>query len=520
MPFERARARLVLYGALLLPIAPALIVGDYPPSASQIASRYLLVSAALVPLPIGLAVSRYDLFDLGLDARLFAARFLFYAVAALAGTLALTLATLWLGGPAWIPGPVRLFALCLAVAAIIDALRWAVLGRLEALLSPGEERIRRVGEGFARRIAELHGEEEVGSLLGEALVRALAPRSACVFVSSESGWRPVYAFGSQAPLDRAVAESAAALASAGQTLCLASLPRPEGGVESHLVERGVAVVSPLRVRKHSIGLAVVGEEESGRTYTRRDLDFAARAASHAAIALANARLAEDLVAAERRVSTGRISVALAHDVGKELDCIRRLAKRLPGRITDRERVLRDIRTIRELSEELAVSVREFVLGAADAMIEESGFASVTGLLDRAIRSISRIHPGVRISQSLEPRAREVLVDRGLAPVLSNLLDNALRASPPLSSVHVFATTCGCRLRLSIADRGPGMSREERIRAFEPGFSTRRDDGGCGIGLAICREIVRGQGGSVELQQPDSGGTCAVVEVPFRSSRES
>jgi signal transduction histidine kinase len=65
-----------------------------------------------------------------------------------------------------------------------------------------------------------------------------------------------------------------------------------------------------------------------------------------------------------------------------------------------------------------------------------------------------------------------------------------------------------------------MSREERIRAFEPGFSTRRDGEGCGIGLAICREIIRGQGGSVELQQPDSGGTRAVVEVPLRSSRES
>jgi predicted RND superfamily exporter protein/signal transduction histidine kinase len=517
VPIERARARLVLYGTLLLPVVPALIIGDHSPSASQVASRYLLVSVALVPLPIGLAVSRYDLFNLGLDARLWAARFLFYSVAALAGTVALTVATLWLGEPKWTPSPVRLFALCFAVAALIDGVRWAVLGRLEAFLSPGEERIRSVREDFARRIAELHGEEEVASLLGDALVRALAPRSVCVFLSSESGWRPVYAFGSQAPLDRVVAESAAALASAGRTLCLASLPRPEGGLESHLAERGVAVVSPLRVREQSVGLAVLAEARSGRAYTRRDLDFTERAASHAAIALANARLADELVAAERRASTGRISVALAHDVGKELDWIRRLARRLPGRLADRERALRDIQTIRELSNELAVTVREFVLSAADAMIQESGFTSVTGLLDRVIRNVSRIHPGARISQSAEPRAREALVDRGLGQILANLLDNALRASPPFTPVHVFATMRGRRLRLSITDRGPGMSREEQVRAFEPGFSTRRDGGGCGIGLAICREIVSGLDGSVELQQPDSGGTCAVVEVPFRSS---
>jgi signal transduction histidine kinase len=279
----------------------------------------------------------------------------------------------------------------------------------------------------------------------------------------------------------------------------------------------VAVVSPLRVREQSVGLAVLAEARSGRAYTRRDLDFTERAASHAAIALANARLADELVAAERRASTGRISVALAHDVGKELDWIRRLARRLPGRLADRERALRDIQTIRELSNELAVTVREFVLSAADAMIQESGFTSVAGLLDRVIRNVSRIHPGACISQSAEPRAREALVDRGLGQILANLLDNALRASPPFTPVHVFATMRGRRLRLSIADRGPGMSREELARAFEPGFSTRRDGGGCGIGLAICREIVSGLDGSVELQQPDSGGTCAVVEVPFRSS---
>jgi signal transduction histidine kinase len=61
-----------------------------------------------------------------------------------------------------------------------------------------------------------------------------------------------------------------------------------------------------------------------------------------------------------------------------------------------------------------------------------------------------------------------------------------------------------------------MSREQIVRAFEPGFSTRRGGGGCGIGLAICREIASGLDGTIELQQPDSGGTCAVVEVPFRS----
>jgi signal transduction histidine kinase len=282
----------------------------------------------------------------------------------------------------------------------------------------------------------------------------------------------------------------------------------------------VALVSPLLVREESIGFAVLSEANTGRIYTRRDLEFAERAASHAAIALANARLAEELAAAERRASAGRISIALAHDFGKEVDWIRRLSRKLPRCLADRERVLRDIHTIQELSDELADTVRDFVRGAGAAMVLESDFAPVAELVDRAIRNLSRIHPGARISQAAEPRVREVLVDRGLGQILANLLDNALRASPPSTPVHLFATVRGRWLRISITDQGPGMSRREILRAFEPGFTTRRGGGGCGVGLAICREIAKGIGGRIELRRPDSGGLCAVVEIPFRSPRPS
>jgi hypothetical protein len=252
VPIERARARLVLYGTLLLPMAPALLLGERTTEFPEIASRYLLVSAAFVPLPISLAVSRYDLFNLGLDAL----------------TLALHVARLWLGAHGSAPDPVPLFALGFAAAVLIDAVRWTCLGRLEELFAPSGERIRSAREDFARRIAELHEEDDVATLLGEALTRAIAPRNLCVFVSSKNGWRPVTAIGSDAPLDRAVAESAAALVHENRTLCLASLPRTETSPACHLAARGVAVVSPLRVRGKLLGLLVLGETQTRTGYTR------------------------------------------------------------------------------------------------------------------------------------------------------------------------------------------------------------------------------------------------------------
>ena len=81
-------------------------------------------------------------------------------------------------------------------------------------------------------------------------------------------------------------------------------------------------------------------------------------------------------------------IALAMEAGQW-----RLAKYLGRTLSDRDRVLRNIDTIRELCDELAATVREFVRSAADAVILESGFTSAAGLLDRVIRNVSRIHPG-------------------------------------------------------------------------------------------------------------------------------
>ena len=69
------------------------------------------------------------------------------------------------------------------------------------------------------------------------------------------------------------------------------------------------------------------------------------ACEHAAMSLNNARLARGLQVSEHNATTGRVAVALAHDVGKELDWIGNLARRLPTRLSDTDRVERDLGTI-------------------------------------------------------------------------------------------------------------------------------------------------------------------------------
>ncbi|MEU7941967.1 DUF4153 domain-containing protein [Microbispora bryophytorum] len=93
----------------------------------------------------------------------------------------------------------------------------------------------------------------------------------------------------------------------------------------------------------------------------------------------------------------------------------------------------------------------------------------------------------------------------LAQVLANLLDNAVRHSPPGGTVQVEARPAGPNLEISVTDDGPGIPAAERARVFER-FSRldagrAADAGGAGLGLAIAQEIVELHGGSIAVTDP-------------------
>lgn len=101
----------------------------------------------------------------------------------------------------------------------------------------------------------------------------------------------------------------------------------------------------------------------------------------------------------------------------------------------------------------------------------------------------------------------------LEQVLDNLLANAIRVAPVGSEVVVAVRDEGETVRLTVADRGPGLSAEQRERAFER-FWRAPDaaSGGSGLGLAIVRELVRASGGDVALHPREGGGLVAEVRL--------
>jgi two-component system sensor histidine kinase KdpD len=128
---------------------------------------------------------------------------------------------------------------------------------------------------------------------------------------------------------------------------------------------------------------------------------------------------------------------------------------------------------------------------------------------------SRVH--LDIPRDLPLVAAEPVL---LEQVFCNLFENVARYCPPESAMDIEARRVQSSVRVSVLDRGPGVSPElfERVfEKFERGPSARTDDGGMGLGLTICRSIVKAHGGSIALGARPGGGTAVTLELPMHAS---
>ena len=100
----------------------------------------------------------------------------------------------------------------------------------------------------------------------------------------------------------------------------------------------------------------------------------------------------------------------------------------------------------------------------------------------------------------------------LQRALVNVLENALKFSPPDSPVLLRAESRDGDVVFRVEDQGPGIEADEAESIFEP-FHRGRGSGGSGLGLAIARGFVVANGGRIWVEQSRSGGASFVIALP-------
>ena len=102
-------------------------------------------------------------------------------------------------------------------------------------------------------------------------------------------------------------------------------------------------------------------------------------------------------------------------------------------------------------------------------------------------------------------------------VLTNLIENALRYTPAGSPIEIVAETLEAEVRLSVADRGPGIPVNDLERIFDKFYRVRgrvRAMSGTGIGLSVCRGLMEAHGGRIWAENRQGGGTSICLALPL------
>jgi signal transduction histidine kinase len=149
-------------------------------------------------------------------------------------------------------------------------------------------------------------------------------------------------------------------------------------------------------------------------------------------------------------------------------------------------------------------------------------APLAPLVEGVVRQLEPLlhEHALRVSISIEPATLRARFDPPrVEQVLTNLIDNALRFAPARSAIEIEARALESEGRrfveVTVSDQGPGVDPRDRERIFEPYVQAggRREAGGLGLGLAICRRIVEAHGGRIAVTERPVGGSRFAFTIP-------
>lgn len=290
---------------------------------------------------------------------------------------------------------------------------------------------------------------------------------------------------------------------------------------------GSSVIAPMMANDDVVGILALERELGESDFNQWELRAVSLFANHAATAVTNAQ----------RYEAERDNVArLADMIERRSDVVATLVQDLKGPLTS---ILGDTRLLSTRGEVLGPGGRreavtrielasEDLLDMVDEILDSASFeptgpsGSMPVDLGPLFDDLVAETQTMAAARDGQPRAVRVRIAQGarfrtdpraLRTVLENLLENAVKYSPPGSPIEVDARMREGSLQITVTDQGRGIPEDEQEQIFDR--FRRRDGGpsgdGAGLGLYIARSLVQAQGGRIEVEStPDTGSAFRVV----------
>jgi two-component system sensor histidine kinase KdpD len=310
----------------------------------------------------------------------------------------------------------------------------------------------------------------------------------------------------------------AAVVQADGTALRASAPGTDEDAIGLSAPDARTVLVPLQVAGRTVGVLRLADR------LRMPLDparrrFLSALAYYAALGVERVRLVAEAERAEGLREADRLKdlvlASVSHDLRTPLTAIKALAQSSAARGDENARVI----------EEQVDRLSRFVADILDLSRLKGGVFPVTlepntaeDLVGAVTRQVQPLLAGRTLATSVD-MSQPVLVGRfdfvQTLRILGNLVENAIRYSPPEAPVELGVTRDGDALVFVVADRGPGIPVPERAHLFEPFYratNSAPDVGRAGLGLSIARHLADAQGGRLRYEARAGGGSSFILEL--------
>jgi two-component system, chemotaxis family, CheB/CheR fusion protein len=142
---------------------------------------------------------------------------------------------------------------------------------------------------------------------------------------------------------------------------------------------------------------------------------------------------------------------------------------------------------------------------------------LASIVQRSVAAADHLAPGLEVRVSMpDPRLRVLADADRLEQVLLNVLSNAIQHAPDTKAIDIDVGVADGRVQVAIRDYGPGIPKRRLSRVFAKRNARGTDAGptqGLGLGLYISRELMRAQGGSIEIASDPGEGTTVTLLLP-------
>ena len=304
----------------------------------------------------------------------------------------------------------------------------------------------------------------------------------------------------------------------GETVNIAdaySDPRfnPEIDMRSGYKTRNVLCM-PMRDKEGKIvGVFQLLNKDRG-SFTRDDEAFIDALSVHAAIAVENARLAQEMVQTERLSAVGRMANTIIHDIKNPMGTLRMYAQVIKRKSGNEEagnmadEIIRQIDRFVKMTQEIL----DFSRGIS-AMRRE--IEPIEDVLEAALKSIEQDlwRKKVTLVRKFDYVGPCLIDGEKMVRVFYNLASNAADAMVEGGTLTIATRRNDGQLQIEFADTGIGMAEEIRARVFEP-FFTHGKKQGTGLGLAIVKKIIDDHKGKLEIESEQNKGTTIRMFLPI------